>query len=304
MIDQLLQRLHNFEIPSEDEIKQICNKVKEILIDEPNTVIIYPPISVCGDIHGQFHDLLELFEHGDHCPETSYLFLGDYVDRGSYSIETILYLLCIKIKCPTKITLLRGNHESRSATATYGFYYECNKKFGIPDIYNWCMEVFDLLPFSAMIDNKLFAVHGGISPHLNNIDELYHLNRKQEIPKEGIITDLAWSDPSDDIRTWRDNERRGAGYLFGDLAVKQFNQINNFTCILRAHEAVYEGYHYMFNKQLCTVWSAPNYCDKDNVASILEIDEQLNFHFNIFVERPDYARSNVNDFCHIPAYFY
>ena len=303
MIEKIHSQLQKCELPSESEIKSLFNKAKEIFITEPNMVVLYPPISVCGDIHGQFYDLLELFAVGDDCPETSYLFLGDYVDRGYHSIETFLYLLTIKVKYPSKITLLRGNHESRSATRNYGFYLECKTKFGNKDVYNWCMDVFDLLPISAIIGQKLFAVHGGLSPKLNRIDNIHNLNRVQEIEPDGIISDLMWSDPDEDVKGWV-LSNRGAGYLFGAKQVKRFNEKNGLSCILRSHQLVSSGYQYMFDESLCIVWSSPNYCYRcGNVAAILEIDEHTNRKFNIFTESPDFIRKDIEEIYAGPAYF-
>ena len=151
-IDKHIITLKNCKLPSESEIKDICEKVKEILVKEDNLVHLSSPISICGDLHGQFYDLLELFEIGDTPPETSYCFMGDYVDRGHHSIETFLYLILFKIRYPQRMTLLRGNHESRNITKSYGFYDECNNKFGSSNVYNYCIEVFDLLPLTAVIN--------------------------------------------------------------------------------------------------------------------------------------------------------
>jgi serine/threonine-protein phosphatase 4 catalytic subunit len=302
-MEKLIAQLQKLELPTETEINLLFKKAEEILIEEPNTIILYPPISICGDIHGQFYDLLELFEHGDYCPETSYVFMGDLLDRGYHGIEVFLYLIAIKVRYPTKMTLLRGNHESRTATQYYGFYEECKKKFGTDDVYKWCMNICDLLPISAVISQQLFLVHGGLSPNLNGIDELYHLNRKQEIAREGIISDMLWSDPDDKVNDWAKSER-GAGYLFGTLQAQKFNHINNFNCIMRSHQLVQDGYEYLLEGNVCTVWSAPNYCYRcGNVGTILEIDEYMNRNFNIFEESPDFIRKDVGEIDSRPAYF-
>lgn len=153
-------------MPPEPEIEELCAKAKEILIEESNMVPIRSPVTICGDIHGQFEDLLELFRIGGDLPEINYVFLGDFVDRGRNSIETFLYLLGLKIKYPARITLIRGNHESRRITQVYGFYEECNRKFGTLNVWRCCTEVFDYLTLSALIDGKILCVHGGLSPNL------------------------------------------------------------------------------------------------------------------------------------------
>lgn len=247
---------------------------------------------MCGDLHGQFYDLLELFAVGDDCPETTYCFMGDYVDRGYHGVETIILLLALKIRYPDRMTLLRGNHESRSLTKAYSFFDECHTKFKSDGwlVYRSFMYTFDLLPLSAVIGESLFVVHGGLSPSLESVDDINLLDRNREIPIDSMITDLMWSDPNDDESTDQDWEisSRCAGFVFGPGAVAKFNAINGFDCVLRSHQLVYGGYRYMFDDTLCIVWSAPNYhytCG--NVASILQVGEDMDRNFIIFTESPD-----------------
>jgi len=159
------------------------------------------PVTVCGDIHGQFYDLLELFRNGGEIPNTNYIFIGDFVDRGYNSVETFEYLMCLKVKYPGHITLLRGNHESRQITSVYGFYDEIVRKYGNANPWKYCTDVFDHLPCGAIVDGRVFCIHGGLSPDIKTIDQIRTIDRKQEIPHEGPFCDLMWSDP-DDIETW------------------------------------------------------------------------------------------------------
>lgn len=286
-MDKHLELLRSGILPSELEIRVICNKVKEILSKEDNVVKLSLPITICGDIHGQFYDLLELFAIGDDCPETNYCFMGDYVDRGHHGVETILFLLITKIKYPHHLTLLRGNHESRNITQVYGFYEECLEKFNVVNVYNYLTDVFDFLPLTALVNQEYFVVHGGLSPHIENIDEINTFERIDEIPNHGPISDLLWSDPTDLIDEW-DISERGAGYIFGTNAVKKFSESNNLKCIFRSHQFIDCGYKYMFNDMICTVWSAPNYSNRNlNIAAILEIDDFNKFKFKIFDASPD-----------------
>lgn len=273
-LDRQIQQLKDCQPISEQQVKELCLKAREILVEEANVQWIDSPVTICGDIHGQFWDLLELFKVGGMCPDTNYLFLGDYVDRGFYSVETFLLLLAFKVRYPDRITLIRGNHESRQITQVYGFYDECMRKYGSASVWRYCCEVFDYLSLGAVVDGKVFCVHGGLSPNVQSLDQIRLIDRKQEVPHDGPMCDLLWSDP-DDIEGWGLSPR-GAGYLFGADVVKQFVHSNGLELIARAHQLVMEGHKLMFDSTIVTVWSAPNYCYRcGNVASILQLDENL-----------------------------
>ena len=164
----------------------------------------------------------------------------------------------------------------------YGFYDECLKKYGSVNVWRYCTEIFDYLALGAIIDNKVLCVHGGLSPSINTLDEIRALERKMEVPHDGAMCDLMWSDPDSEISGWQVSPR-GAGYLFGGEIVEKFNRENNIDMIARAHQLVMEGYKSMFSDSLVTVWSAPNYCYRcGNVASILNVNEKLEKTFDIF----------------------
>lgn len=288
-LDRQIEQLKRCEIIKESEVKDLCQKAMEILMEESNVQRVDAPVTICGDIHGQFYDLKELFKVGGDCPYTNYLFLGDFVDRGFYSVETFLLLLALKVRYPDRITLIRGNHESRQITQVYGFYDECLKKYGSVNVWRHCTEIFDYLSLSALIEDRILCVHGGLSPSINTLSQIRVIDRKQEVPHDGAMCDLLWSDP-EDIEGWGLSPR-GAGYLFGGNVVKQFNHANNLELICRAHQLVMEGHKYMFENTLVTVWSAPNYCYRcGNVAAILELDENRNPNFKIFEAAPEEAR--------------
>jgi len=300
-VDGWIEKVRRCQHLTEGELKQLCDMVKEILMEESNVQPVNSPVTVCGDIHGQFYDLLELFRKGGEIPKTSYIFMGDFVDRGHHSVETLQLLLCYKARYPDKITLLRGNHECRQVTQVYGFYDECFRKYGSANAWKYCTEVFDYFVLASVIDGRVLCVHGGLSPVISTIDQIRLLERNQEIPHEGPFCDLMWSDP-EDIETWAVNQR-GAGWLFGSKVTSQFNHINNLELICRAHQLVQEGYKYMFpEKNLITVWSAPNYCYRcGNIASILVFDEHLDREIRIFKNVPEsgaaaYEKSGVQYF--------
>ena len=274
-LDEQIEQLRKCQYITEIEVKLLCEKAKELFIEESNVVIIDAPITICGDIHGQFDDLTELFVKGGKCPETNYLFMGDFVDRGFNSVETFLLLLALKVRYPDRITLIRGNHETRQITQVYGFYDECMRKYGSINVWRYCTEIFDYLPISAIIDEKIFCIHGGLSPTIDTIDEIRNIDRKQEVPHDGAMCDLLWSDPDQDQKGFGISPR-GAGYLFGEDVVNTFEEINKIDLIARAHQLVMEGYKMMFGGKLVTIWSAPNYCYRcGNMASILKLDENL-----------------------------
>jgi serine/threonine-protein phosphatase 4 catalytic subunit len=185
------------------------------------------------------------------------------------------------VRYPDRITLIRGNHESRQITQIYGFYDECIRKYGSTNVWRYCCELFDYLSLAAIIDDRVFAVHGGLSPLVSTVDQIRLIDRKQEVPHEGPMCDMLWSDP-DEMTGWGLSPR-GAGYLFGGDVVDQFLTTNQLTMIARAHQLVMEGYKTMFDGKLVTVWSAPNYCYRcGNVASIMQLDTQLAPSFQLF----------------------
>ncbi|PWN46484.1 protein phosphatase 4 catalytic subunit [Violaceomyces palustris] len=206
---------------------------------------------------------------------------GDFVDRGFYSVETFLLLLALKVRYPDRITLIRGNHESRQITQVYGFYDECARKYGSFNVWRYCCEVFDYLALGAIVDGRVFCVHGGLSPNISTLDQIRAIDRKKEVPHDGAMCDLLWSDP-DDITGWGMSPR-GAGFLFGGDVVNAFAHTNDLDLIARAHQLVLEGYKLMFEDTIVTVWSAPNYCYRcGNVASILKLDDALNQKYETF----------------------
>jgi serine/threonine-protein phosphatase PPG1 len=286
-VDESIEKLMLGELLDEALIEILCNRVKDVLAKESNVKNIDPPVSVVGDIHGQFFDLLEMFKIGGELPHTNYLFLGDYVDRGSHSVETISLLVCLKLRYPDRITLLRGNHESRQITQVYGFYAECLRKYSSPRVWTAITGMFDFLPIAAVVGGRVLAVHGGLSPSVNVLDQLRILNRFGEIPHDGPIADIMWSDPDSEKEGFSVSPR-GAGYVFGHDVVLKFLWMNKLDHVCRAHQLCMTGYQLLFKDEcMSTVWSAPNYCYRfNNVASVLEIDDTGNRHYNVFTQAP------------------
>lgn len=212
---------------------------------------------------------------------------GDYVDRGLFSVETISLLVCLKLRYPSRVHLIRGNHESRGVTQSYGFYTECARKYNSANVWHYFTDMFDFLTLSVVINDEIFCVHGGLSPSIHSIDQIKIIDRFREIPHEGPMADLVWSDPD----TERDEfslSPRGAGYTFGAQVVRKFLEVNSMSHILRAHQLCQEGYQVLYDDRLSTVWSAPNYCYRcGNLASVLEVSDTGERYFNIFDAAPE-----------------
>ncbi|AQK80540.1 putative serine/threonine protein phosphatase superfamily protein [Zea mays] len=287
-IDDLIRRLlearggrtpRNAQV-TDAEIRRLCATAKDVFLSQPNLLELEAPIKICGDVHGQYSDLLRLFEYGGYPPDANYLFLGDYVDRGKQSIETICLLLAYKIKYPENFFLLRGNHECASINRIYGFFDECKRRFNVR-IWKIFTECFNCLPVAALIDDKIFCMHGGLSPELKNMDQIRNISRPVDVPDVGLLCDLLWSDPDKEIVGWGENDR-GVSYTFGADIVAEFLQKHDLDLICRAHQVVEDGYEFFANRQLVTIFSAPNYCGEfDNAGALMSIDDSLVCSFQI-----------------------
>ena len=238
------------------EITAICSASRELFLSQPALLELSAPVKIVGDVHGQYTDLIRLFEMCGFPPATNYLFLGDYVDRGKQSLETILLLLCYKLKYPENFFLLRGNHECANVTRVYGFYDECKRRCNIK-IWKTFVDMFNCLPIAATVAGKIFCVHGGLSPSLVHMDDIRGIARPTDVPDYGLLNDLLWSDPADMEEDWEPNER-GVSYCFGKKVIMDFLQRHDFDLVCRAHMVVEDGYEFYQDRILVTVFSAPN----------------------------------------------
>ncbi|KAF7369893.1 Serine/threonine-protein phosphatase [Mycena sanguinolenta] len=272
---------------SEEQALYIIEKATDILRTEPNMLALDGPVTICGDIHGQYYDLMKLFEIGGNPADTPYLFLGDYVDRGYFSIECVLYLWALKIWYPTSIFLLRGNHECRHLTDYFTFKLECKHKYS-ERIYDAATESFCSLPLAAVLNKQFLCIHGGLSPEFNTLDDLRAIDRFREPPTQGLMCDILWSDPAEDFGTEKTSESflhnhvRGCSYFFTYQAACNFLERNNLLSIIRAHEAQDSGYR-MYRKtkttgfpSVMTIFSAPNYLDVyNNKAAVIKYENNV-----------------------------
>uniref|UniRef100_A0A8C6CWE7 protein-serine/threonine phosphatase n=1 Tax=Moschus moschiferus TaxID=68415 RepID=A0A8C6CWE7_MOSMO len=248
-LDQWVEQLNQCKQLNENQGRTLCEKAKEILTKESNVQEVRCPDTVCGDEHGQFHDLMELFRIGGKSPDANCLFMGGYVDRGYYSVETVTLLVASPstVRYPERITILRGNHKSRQITQVYGFYDECLRKYGNASVWKYFTDLFDYLPLTALVDGQIFCLHGGLSPSIDTLDHVRALDHISET----------------------------------------FSHANGLTLVSRAHQLVIEGYSWCHDRNVVTIFSAPNYCYRcGNQAAIMELDDTLKYSFLPFDPAP------------------
>jgi serine/threonine-protein phosphatase PP1 catalytic subunit len=239
--------------------------------------LLWVTLNVCAY---RYPDLLRLFEYGGFPPEANYLFLGDYVDRGPQGLECICLLLAYKIKYPENFFMLRGNHECSSINRIYGFYDECKRRYSLK-LWKAFNMVFNCLPIAAIVDDKIFCIHGGLSPDLNSMEQIRRILRPTDVPDTGLLCDVLWADPDPNIRGWAESDR-GVSFTFGADIVEKFNRKHDFDLIVRAHQVVEDGYEFFARRQLVTVFSAPNYCGEfDNAGAMMSVDETLMCSFQV-----------------------
>jgi serine/threonine-protein phosphatase 2B catalytic subunit len=265
----------------EDAI-QIIQKAKALFNMEENITKIDGTVVVVGDIHGNFYDLCKIFQMGGPPPDNGYVFVGDYVDRGYYSCEVVLLLYALKICFPSKIILLRGNHEARERKGELNLKVECLRKYN-NQVYDCFINSFDYLPIACTINQSFLALHGGLSPKVHSFEDLQKLERRQE-PVDAI-SDILWSDPVNNengyiFPSFTPNESRGRGYLYGLKAIQNMFDGTSLLSLIRGHEPQINGFK-MFNwcgekafPPLISLFSSPNYCGIPNKGAIIKIAQK------------------------------
>eukprot|EP00756_Hemistasia_phaeocysticola_P036712 Hpha_TRINITY_DN16657_c1_g11::TRINITY_DN16657_c1_g11_i2::g.178493::m.178493/K06269/PPP1C; serine/threonine-protein phosphatase PP1 catalytic subunit len=265
---------------TEAEVRMLVLRTRELFMQQSTLLELVAPVKICGDVHGQYCDLLRLFEYGGWPPDSNYLFLGDYVDRGKQSLETICLLLAFKVKYPENFFLLRGNHECASINRIYGFYDECKRRYTVK-MWKAFTDSFNCMPVSSLVDGKVLCMHGGLSPELHSMEQIRRILRPTDVPDTGLICDLLWSDPEEGIEGWGENDR-GVSFTFGEDVVEKFLRKHDLDLICRAHQVVEEGYQFFARRQCVTVFSAPNYCGEfDNSGALMSVDVNLCCSFQI-----------------------
>jgi serine/threonine-protein phosphatase PP1 catalytic subunit len=265
----------------EQAVKQLVSAACCAFLRQPTLLELEAPLKIAGDVHGQYWDLLQLFEISGSPAQSSFLFLGDYVDRGKQQLATICLLFAYKIKYPENFFMLRGNHECANISRIYGFYDECKQHYNIKMWKSFC-DVFNCMPLAAIVDNRILCMHGGLSPDLHDFSQIASLPRPLELPDSGLVCDLLWSDPCRDTEAWAPNSR-GISLSFGANIIKEFLEKHDLDLIVRAHQVVEDGYEFFGNRGLVTVFSAPNYGGGfDNAAAVLDVDRDMRCSFTCF----------------------
>lgn len=243
-------------------------------------------ITVCGDVHGQFYDVLNIFQLNGLPSETNpYLFNGDFVDRGSFSFEIILMFFCFKLCFPAHFHMTRGNHESRTMNQIYGFEGEVKAKAD-HTAFELFSEAFNWLPLAMIIQHKILVVHGGLfSEDGVKLDDIRKIDRNRQPPESGLMCEMLWSDPQPNLG--RAPSKRGVGLAFGPDVTHRFLDDNGLDMLIRSHEVKMEGYEVEAGGRLCTVFSAPNYCDSmGNKGAFIQFDHTLKPKYTSFTHVP------------------
>ncbi|CCW66967.1 unnamed protein product [Phytomonas sp. Hart1] len=319
----MLHFLRQGRLSKEDAIS-LSTQAAILLRKEQNTLMLQGPVTVIGDIQGQFYDLVKIFSFNGKLADSQYLFLGNYIGGGGYSCECILFLFAAKLAYPNSIFLLRGNHESRMMASILGFELECSKKYSAK-VFNSVMVACQYLPLSAVVSERYFCVHGGLSPDISSIEDINFIHRFREVPTKGAMCDLLWSDPYWDVENpssagdgqtdyykpgagvfdrnpiFYENERRGVSFLFNFACVRHFTSVNKILCIVRSHEAQNEGYklyrpHPNTNFPcMLSLFSAPNYCGTfDNKGAFAHLTENNVSIRQFFCSPHPYELQNLN----------
>jgi serine/threonine-protein phosphatase PP1 catalytic subunit len=263
---------------SPDDLHWLCATATPLVARDPILLKIPGPVNVLGDLHGNFYDLLLFLREGGAPPATSYLFLGNYVDRGHNRLETIAYLLALKVKFPNKIWLLRGSHETPELASLYGFKSDCS---GDDALFDEFMTLFKNLPLAAVVGGRILCVHGGLSPNLTALGNFRDIQRPLDLPRSGLAVDLLFADANPSIDGFVISDR-GNTHSFGADVIREFLHHYHYELLIRGNQCVQEGYEFNFgaDQPIVTITSATDYCEEfANKGAMARIDVQLRCTF-------------------------
>ncbi|CAP20911.1 Protein CBG24259 [Caenorhabditis briggsae] len=266
------------------DILRLAHTCKRIFESQARLIEIDGPVRICGDLHAQFPDLIRLFAQGGFPPDSNYLFLGDYVDRGAYNLEVLLLCLSYKARYPNNFIMLRGNHEQAHINSQFGFKEEIFTRKGefAPVIYAEITKMMDVMPIVGLIGGRILCMHGGLSKHLKSLEDLRNLKCPFNLEEECLENDLMWSDPGS-VKGWEPNTR-GASFTFGEDVVHEYCKMLDIDLIVRGHQVVQDGYEFFANKKLVTVFSAPHYSGTfTNSAAVCKVSAGLEVSFEVLV---------------------
>jgi diadenosine tetraphosphatase ApaH/serine/threonine PP2A family protein phosphatase len=251
----------------------LLSRTADLLRGRNALIEVTGPTVIIGDLHGSINDLLRVLQLFPSYPKSiSLLFLGDYVDRGLHSVPVMTLLLALLCKYPTQVFLLRGNHEFANVNRDYGFYDEIMSLYHCEDLWGGFQVVFSYLPLAAVVDSKLFCVHGGLSPGLVSLAQIASI----ELPitdyiGNALVSDLLWSDPHNLVPSYAPNHR-GMGVLFGPSAVRTFLGATGLRAIVRAHQCVADGYLMFAQNCGITIFTSSSYCGVEkNRAAVIHL---------------------------------
>jgi serine/threonine-protein phosphatase PP1 catalytic subunit len=263
-----------------NDMKNIINAGCEVILNQPNMLELNAPINIIGDMHGHFFDLIRIFNKCGWPNEKTYLFLGNYTNFGRYGIETVLLILVMKLKFPENVFMLRGNHDCDKLTELHGFKQECKHRYG-SKIWKLFINLFNNLPPAAIVGDSIFCAHGGICENILKVGEIHQIPRGMNVPVQGPLTDLLWSDPNTNEEETEFSENiRGISRSFPKFGLETFLKNNKLYMMVRSNQLVPEGFEIMWGGILVNLFSAANFGnDYNNKGAIMEINDELQYNF-------------------------
>lgn len=282
------------------DLVQLCEEAKSHFEKQDTLVHVTGPVVVVGDIHGSFHDLIRIYRRMEGFNNKKYLFLGDYVDRGEFSLEVIVLLFALAIKHPNECILLRGNHEFAHVNSNYGFRRQLVSLYETDELWEAFNTTFNYMPLACLLNGSIFCVHGGISHNLTSIAQVYRIHKPISDFDDKMVYNMMWADPTLIYQGFIES-KRGRSQDFGQVALEKFLSSNNLKLLIRGHEYIKAGLNFMFGGRLITVFSASNYGGTGNIPGILYIEENNEITSHTFELMSINKREDAH-FVKVPSY--